>query len=378
MGSVRGPRSLGSHIGMPAISRSRGRHVDHRPLRRGVLGRGRIADFACVRLTAICRDHIRFSAGASLLPSALRQAEFMSMEMPNMRSRARRLRFAGAPRRRVGVLAGIVLLALMAAPVTALGQGAAAASRRPAATSLPGIGGLQLPRDLSPWNMFMSADIVVKAVMIGLAFASVVTWTVWLAKNIELWAAKRRVRAALASDRRRAIAGRGADACVEAQARHRADAASMRPSLELQLVLRRRRQGTASRSASPRGWTRLEVRGRPRHEPRHRRARDHRLHGALRRPVRHRVGHHEQLHRHLQGADDQPRRRRAGHRRGAAGDRHRPVRRHSRRRSSTISSRAPSRATGRWSATPRPRCCASCRAISIAASGRSELPKAAE
>jgi biopolymer transport protein ExbB len=54
-----------------------------------------------------------------------------------------------------------------------------------------------LPRDLSPWKMFMEADIVVKSVMIGLAFASVVTWTVWFAKSIELWAAKRRVRSAL-------------------------------------------------------------------------------------------------------------------------------------------------------------------------------------
>ena len=38
-----------------------------------------------------------------------------------------------------------------------------------------------LPQDLSPWGMFMQADIVVKAVMIGLAFASLVTWTIWLA-----------------------------------------------------------------------------------------------------------------------------------------------------------------------------------------------------
>jgi biopolymer transport protein ExbB len=38
---------------------------------------------------------------------------------------------------------------------------------------------------------------VVKAVLIGLAFASVVTWTVWLAKTIEIMLAKRRVRAAL-------------------------------------------------------------------------------------------------------------------------------------------------------------------------------------
>ena len=40
----------------------------------------------------------------------------------------------------------------------------------------------ELPRDLSPWGMFMAADIVVKAVMVGLAFASVLTWTIWLAK----------------------------------------------------------------------------------------------------------------------------------------------------------------------------------------------------
>jgi biopolymer transport protein ExbB len=43
-----------------------------------------------------------------------------------------------------------------------------------------------LPRNLSPWGMFLNADIVVKAVMIGLAFASLVTWTVWLAKTLEL------------------------------------------------------------------------------------------------------------------------------------------------------------------------------------------------
>ena len=57
---------------------------------------------------------------------------------------------------------------------------------------------LHLPRDLSPWGMFMAADIVVKAVMIGLAFASVVTWTVWLAKSLELSWAKRRLTRAFA------------------------------------------------------------------------------------------------------------------------------------------------------------------------------------
>jgi biopolymer transport protein ExbB len=58
---------------------------------------------------------------------------------------------------------------------------------------------LNLPRDLSPWGMFMAADIVVKAVMVGLAFASVLTWTTWLAKAIELWSARRRLRGAIAA-----------------------------------------------------------------------------------------------------------------------------------------------------------------------------------
>src|SRR5690606_23850037 len=43
-----------------------------------------------------------------------------------------------------------------------------------------------LPHDLSPMGMFWAADWVVKAVMIGLAFASVVTWTVLVAKVLEL------------------------------------------------------------------------------------------------------------------------------------------------------------------------------------------------
>jgi biopolymer transport protein ExbB len=47
--------------------------------------------------------------------------------------------------------------------------------------------------------MFASADIIVQGVMVGLAFASVVTWTVWLAKSIELLLARRRVRSALSA-----------------------------------------------------------------------------------------------------------------------------------------------------------------------------------
>jgi biopolymer transport protein ExbB len=60
----------------------------------------------------------------------------------------------------------------------------------------PVVASSDLPRDLSAWGMFLTADTLVKAVLIGLAFASVVTWTVWLAKSIELMAAKRRAHQA--------------------------------------------------------------------------------------------------------------------------------------------------------------------------------------
>jgi biopolymer transport protein ExbB len=52
-------------------------------------------------------------------------------------------------------------------------------------------------RELSPWSMFLSADVLVKAVMIGLAFASLVTWTIFIAKMIELSVVQRKLRAAL-------------------------------------------------------------------------------------------------------------------------------------------------------------------------------------
>jgi len=57
----------------------------------------------------------------------------------------------------------------------------------------------RVPRELSPWSMFMSADILVKAVMVSLAFASLVTWTILLAKTLQLFAARRRVNRDLAT-----------------------------------------------------------------------------------------------------------------------------------------------------------------------------------
>jgi biopolymer transport protein ExbB len=51
-----------------------------------------------------------------------------------------------------------------------------------------------LSHDLSPWGMYQGADIVVKAVMIGLILASIITWTIGIAKGLELMRAKRLLR----------------------------------------------------------------------------------------------------------------------------------------------------------------------------------------
>lgn len=79
-----------------------------------------------------------------------------------------------------------------ASPSGAHGGAAAPAPAIPAPAAPAPAGQATLPHDLSPWGMFMAADIVVKAVMLGLAFASLVTWTIWLAKAMELAAAKAR------------------------------------------------------------------------------------------------------------------------------------------------------------------------------------------
>ena len=56
-----------------------------------------------------------------------------------------------------------------------------------------------LPQNLTAWGMFMSADWVVKAVVVGLVIASVITWTVLVAKSLELNKAATEQRKALAA-----------------------------------------------------------------------------------------------------------------------------------------------------------------------------------
>ena len=92
--------------------------------------------------------------------------------------------FLRRPALMAAIGASALTAATIAAPVSALAQDNILATAT-------------LPRDLSPWGMYINADPVVKAVLIGLAFASLVTWTVWLAKTIEIMICKRRVRAAL-------------------------------------------------------------------------------------------------------------------------------------------------------------------------------------
>ncbi len=162
------------------------------------------------------------------LPMRQREFEIMDFAMFTARPRFRIARH-GMLSRRLAQAAAVVTTGLIALP--ALAQDAVAPSVAPAmplppatgaapaatgmpaaglpATGLPGAGlpavgtpdaippisaTALLPHDLSPMGMFMAADWVVKSVMVGLLLASLATWTVWLAKSIELATNKRRAR----------------------------------------------------------------------------------------------------------------------------------------------------------------------------------------
>ena len=86
-------------------------------------------------------------------------------------------------------------ISIPAAILVLLGVSSSALAQDPGDATI--IGTATLPRDLTPWGMFLNADPIVKGVLIGLVLASVVTWTVWLAKTIEIFLARRRVRSAL-------------------------------------------------------------------------------------------------------------------------------------------------------------------------------------
>jgi biopolymer transport protein ExbB len=137
--------------------------------------------------------------------------------------------------------ASAVLLSVALLP--AFAQAPDAGSTLPDASAL-------LPRDLSPWGMFLHADVVVKLVLIGLAFASLVTWTACLAKAIELRSAKRRVhehlRALARASTLREVDARSRDAVsklivaaereIELSASLRADGVKERIALQLERI----------------------------------------------------------------------------------------------------------------------------------------------
>ncbi|MGF6592505.1 tonB-system energizer ExbB [Pseudomonas sp. 2835] len=89
-----------------------------------------------------------------------------------------------------------------AAPAVAPTDGQAANPADESVEALVEDTSLGMAHDLSPWGMYKNADIVVKIVMIGLAIASIITWTIWIAKGFELMGAKRRLRGEIAALKR--------------------------------------------------------------------------------------------------------------------------------------------------------------------------------
>jgi biopolymer transport protein ExbB len=145
---------------------------------------------------------------AFLVPATLAAALALGAAPASAQSPAAPSRPAAAPSLPAANPAPVV-----PAPVTAVAEVPAPSIAAPGAPAIPAdaapvsadAGGRVLKstptnlHELSPWSMFLSADILVKAVMIGLAFASLVTWTVFIAKMVELSYVRRRLRGALAA-----------------------------------------------------------------------------------------------------------------------------------------------------------------------------------
>jgi biopolymer transport protein ExbB len=84
-----------------------------------------------------------------------------------------------------------------AAATEAPAPAAAPDAVEPAAAPPGAVDRAHLPTDLSPWGMFLAADIVVKSVMVGLVVASLAVWAVWLTKLMELMTARLGLRRGL-------------------------------------------------------------------------------------------------------------------------------------------------------------------------------------
>ncbi|MBR1176236.1 tonB-system energizer ExbB [Bradyrhizobium sp. KB893862 SZCCT0404] len=131
--------------------------------------------------------NLKASLAAAAVLTAAWLASPVSAQTQTQQPAAQAPVVAPAPAPAAPVAAAPVAPSATAAPTAA----APAAAKAEAVSMAPSM------KELSPWVMFMSADVIVKAVMIGLAFASLMTWTVLIAKSIELSVASGKLRSAL-------------------------------------------------------------------------------------------------------------------------------------------------------------------------------------
>jgi biopolymer transport protein ExbB len=102
-----------------------------------------------------------------------------------------------APTTPSAVSAPVAPPSAVAVPAAAQSAAAAMPTGNEHATNLDAAK-FHLDREYSPWSMFLGADILVKAVMVGLALASLATWTIFFAKTVQIARAQKRIRDALA------------------------------------------------------------------------------------------------------------------------------------------------------------------------------------
>jgi len=108
----------------------------------------------------------------------------------------------GAKATLAGLMMGLLALGLLAATAPgAHAQDTASAGVAPKVEFVDSLAAHapQQPHDLSPWGMYQGADGMVKAVILVLILASILTWTVCLGKTLEFITERRRLRQGLGS-----------------------------------------------------------------------------------------------------------------------------------------------------------------------------------
>src|SRR6478672_4298992 len=155
-------------------------------------------DLETVKLTGTTHPHLMISVGTSpgMFRTILKLLTALAMVGVVSSAVAQQRPVAQEP-------SGITAQQTAPASPPAVASPSALSPAAPSATAIAGESPTPLKsttvalRELSPWSRFMSADIIVKAVMIGLAFASLVTWTIFIAKMIELTVVQGKLRRAL-------------------------------------------------------------------------------------------------------------------------------------------------------------------------------------